>query len=155
MDRKKTTIAVLGLRGFPDVPGGIETHAEQLYPIIHSLVFNVICFTRSPYHDLSEWSGITFLRLWAPKTKYFEAIVHSVIGVIRAAFLRPDILHIHGVGPSLVVPLARLLGLRVVVTHHGPDYDREKWNTLAKTILRLGESWGMRFANERIVQQLR
>ena len=53
--------------------------------------------------------------------------------------------------PALVVPFARLLGLKVVVTHHGPDYDREKWNPLAKAMLRLGERFGMRYANERIV----
>ena len=26
-----------------------------------------------------------------------------------------------------MTPIARLLGLRVVVTNHGPDYDRDKW----------------------------
>jgi glycosyltransferase involved in cell wall biosynthesis len=45
---------------------------------------------------------------------------------------------------------ARLLGLRVVVTHHGPDYDREKWGRFARAVLRLGERWGMRLANGRI-----
>jgi starch synthase len=50
-----------------------------------------------------------------------------------------------------MVPLARLLGLRVVVTNHGPDYDRQKWGRLAKTMLRLGEYLGGRFANEVIV----
>jgi glycosyltransferase involved in cell wall biosynthesis len=38
----------------------------------------------------------------------------------------------------------------VVVTHHGPDYVREKWGMFARTILRLGEYAGMRFSNARI-----
>ena len=151
MERSGLTIAVLGLRGFPDVPGGIETHAEHLYPIVTNLGYDVLCVTRSLYHDVSEWEGVRFVRLWTPKSKYLEAIIHSLIGVLWAAIRRPDILHIHGVGPSLVVPLARMFGLKVVVTHHGPDYDREKWNAIARTILQLGESWGMRFSNERIV----
>jgi glycosyltransferase involved in cell wall biosynthesis len=144
-------VLVLGLRGFPDVPGGVETHAENLYPLIVGMGMRVICVTRSPYHDQRSWSGIEFLRIWAPRSKFLEAIVHSILAVLRAAFIRPDVVHIHAVGPSLVVPLARLLGLRVVVTHHGPDYDREKWNALARNALRLGEWCGMRFANERIV----
>ena len=144
-------VLVLGLRGFPDVPGGVETHAENLYPLIAGMGMRVICVTRSPYHDQPNWSGIEFLRIWAPRSKFLEAIVHSILAVLRAAFIRPDVVHIHAVGPSLVVPLARLLGLRVVVTHHGPDYDREKWNALAKSALRLGEWCGMKFANERIV----
>ncbi len=148
---ENTTVLVLGLRGFPNVPGGVETHAENLYPLIVSMGIKVICVTRSPYHDQRSWSGIEFLRIWAPRSKFLEAILHSILAVIRAAFIRPDVVHIHAVGPSLVVPLARLLGLKVVVTHHGPDYDREKWSAFAKGALRLGEWCGMKFANEAIV----
>jgi glycosyltransferase involved in cell wall biosynthesis len=43
-----------------------------------------------------------------------------------------------------------LLGLRVVVTHHGPDYDRDKWGPFARWVLRTGERAGMRYANDRI-----
>jgi glycosyltransferase involved in cell wall biosynthesis len=32
------------------------------------------------------------------------------------------------------------------MTHHGPDYDRQKWGTLAKTALRLGEYFGIKYA---------
>ncbi len=148
---ENTTVLVLGLRGFPNVPGGVETHAENLYPIIASLGIKVICVTRRPYHDRLSWSGIEFIPTWAPRSKFLEAILHSILAVLKAAFIRPDVVHIHAVGPSLVVPLARLLGLKVVVTHHGPDYEREKWNALAKGIIRFGEWCGMNFANERIV----
>ena len=63
---------------------------------------------------------------------------------------RPDLLHIHAVGPAVMVPLARLFGLRVVVTHHGADYEREKWGGFAKFILRAGEACGMLFGHQRI-----
>ena len=68
-----------------------------------------------------------------------------------AAVRRPDVVHIHAVGPWLLVPLAKLFGLRVVVTHHGQDYLREKWRGPARAILRLGERLGMAFADECIV----
>jgi hypothetical protein len=61
------------------------------------------------------------------------------------------VLHIQAIGPALMAPLARLLGLHVVVTHHGPDYEREKWGRLARMALRAGEAWGMRFSDGRIV----
>jgi glycosyltransferase involved in cell wall biosynthesis len=60
------------------------------------------------------------------------------------------VVHVHGIGPALVTPLLRLMGLRVVVTHHGEDYNREKWGFAARNILRAGEVLGMRFANKRI-----
>ena len=50
-----------------------------------------------------------------------------------------------------MVPFARLLGMRVVTTNHGPDYDRGKWGRFAKFALRTGQSWGTRAANRVIV----
>ena len=151
-DARTTTVFVLGLRGFPAVQGGVETHAENLYPIVCQHGVSVVCATRLPFHDsdLREWRGVNLLPMWAPKSSYLEALVHSFLAVLKAARMRPDIVHIHAVGPALVTPLVRLFGLRAVVTHHGPDYDREKWSKLAKQVLRLGEWAGMRFANRRI-----
>lgn len=71
--------------------------------------------------------------------------------MIYAAIKRPDILHIHAIGPALMTPLARLLGLKVVVTHHGPDYNRQKWGSTARFVLKMGEYMGMRMSNSRIV----
>ena len=39
------------------------------------------------------------------------------------------------------------LGLKVVVTHHGTDYDRAKWNSFAKWVLRMGERCAVRFSD--------
>jgi glycosyltransferase involved in cell wall biosynthesis len=50
-----------------------------------------------------------------------------------------------------MAPLARLLGLGVVITHHGADYEREKWGPFAKALLRAGERLGIGFAHRRIV----
>lgn len=145
---------VLGLRGFPDVQGGVEAHAENLYPLLAQLGCHVEVLVRSPYWSAERgdnWQGVNFRRLWSPRHRGLEAFVHSLVGVIYAGVKRPDILHIHAIGPAIVSPLARLMGLRVVVTHHGPDYEREKWNSFAKRVLRMGEKLGMRFSHQRIV----
>jgi len=70
---------------------------------------------------------------------------------MKARLISPDLVHIHAVGPSLLTPLAKLLGLRVVVTNHGPDYERQKWGRGAKYILKLGEKLGGLYADEVIV----
>lgn len=146
-------IIVLGLRGFPGVQGGVETHAEHLYPLMANLGCAVEVVGRSPYLTLpkdGQWQGVTLSRLWCPRHKDLEALVHTFIGVLYAAVRRPDILHLHAIGPAIMTPLARLLGLRVVVTHHGPDYDRQKWGRFPRWILRIGERLGMRYAHRRI-----
>jgi glycosyltransferase involved in cell wall biosynthesis len=147
-------IMMLGLRGFPNVQGGVETHAEHLCPRLARMGCEVTVLVRSPYQPRDvgrEWQGVKFVPLWAPKSKGLEAIIHTFLGTLYAAVKRPDILHIQAIGPAIMTLPARLLGLRVVVTHHGPDYDRQKWGRFARFVLQLGERWGMRCANERIV----
>lgn len=148
-------VAMTGLRGFPQVQGGVETHAEHLCPLLHEAGCEVDVLVRKPYMPPEKgdtWRGVRFQRLYAPKSKGLEAIVHTFLSVLYAGVvLRPDVLHIQAIGPAIMTPLARLFGLHVVVTHHGPDYDRQKWGAFAKWVLKTGEAWGMRFAHRRIV----
>lgn len=148
-------IFVLGTRGIPRIQGGVETHCEELYPRLVKLGCDVTLITRTPYVEpdnrLDNFRGVKLKHLYAPKNKSLEAIIHSLLGVLYARLKSPDLLHIHAIGPSLVVPVARLLGLRTVVTHHGPDYDRQKWGKAAKSLLRLGEFFAAKFSNEIIV----
>ena len=37
--------------------------------------------------------------------------------------------------------------MKVIVTHHGPDYRRKKWSFPARLFLKFSESVGLRFAN--------
>jgi glycosyltransferase involved in cell wall biosynthesis len=146
-------IFVTGTRGIPDIPGGVEKHCEELFPRIAARGHEVILARRSSYvaEHLGQWRGVRLVDVYAPRRKSLEAIVHTTLAILRARFLSPNIVHIHAIGPALLAPLARMLGLKVVVTNHGPDYDREKWGRLAKHVLRLGELVGSLFANEVIV----
>jgi glycosyltransferase involved in cell wall biosynthesis len=143
-------IAVTGTRGFPGVQGGVETHCEKLYTHLAETGCQVIVFTRKPYikPDSKGFKRITFIPLSCPRNKYLEAIVHTFKCVVKARRLNPDLLHIHAIGPSVFAPLARVMGMRVVVTSHGPEYERKKWPLAAKLFLRFCEWSGMTFANE-------
>ncbi len=146
-------IFVTGTRGIPDIPGGVERHCQELYPRIVSMGHRVVLATRSPYvkQKREEYLGVRLAHLYAPRIKSLEAIVHTLLCIIKARLESPDILHIHAIGPSLMTPLARMMGLKVVVTNHGPDYERQKWGGLAKKILKAGEWAGARWADELIV----
>ena len=148
-------IVVMGTRGIPDVQGGVETHVEKLYPRLVKKGYDVTVLCRKCYFDsdvsLSEYKGVKLEYLYAPKKKSFEAIIHSVLCVFRAKKLKADILHVHAIGPGLVILMAKMMGLKVVFTHHGPDYDRQKWNAVAKFMLKLGERTAVKHSNEVIV----
>jgi glycosyltransferase involved in cell wall biosynthesis len=143
-------IAVVGTRGFPNIQGGVETHCENLYPRLAKLGYGVIVYSRAPYVNYRETihKGVRLLALDCPKNKYLETIVHTAKAVFMARTLKPDILHIQSIGPSIFVPLARLLGMRVVVTHHGENYKHKKWGFAARQFLRLCEAVGALSANE-------
>ena len=146
-------IVVTGTRGIPNVMGGVETHCEELFPRIARRGLDVTVIRRSNYvkDSLTEWNGVKLVDIDCPKKKSFEAIIHTFRAINEAKRLRADVLHIHAIGPALLVPYAKMLGMRVVFTHHGPDYDRDKWGKAAKTILKLGERMGCIFADDVIV----
>ncbi|MGF1906869.1 glycosyltransferase family 4 protein [Aliivibrio salmonicida] len=149
-----TNITVIGTRGIPDVLGGVETHCQNLYPEIKTQFDTEICvIARSPYVDYkkSTYRGVNTKAIWAPKKKSLEAIVHSTLSSFSTLFDRSNIVHVHAIGPGLVVPLLRVLGKKVVFTHHGPDYDRQKWGEFAKRMLQLGERLAVTYATEVIV----
>ena len=146
-------IVVTGTRGIPNVMGGVETHCEELFPRIASFGEDVTLIRRASYVNdgLKEWKGVKLVDIATPKKKSFEAIVHTFRAINKAKRLGAEVLHVHAIGPALLVPYARLLGMKVVFTHHGPDYDRDKWGKAAKMVLKLGERMGCMFANEVIV----
>lgn len=148
-------IVVTGTRGIPDISGGVETHCENLYPRIAAMGHDVTVIRRRCYvsddNRIKEYKGVRLVDLYTPRKKSFEAIIHTFLAVIKARRMKADVLHVHAIGPSIMVPLARLLGMKVVMTNHGPDYDRGKWGRMAKLVLKTGERWGTRFSNRVIV----
>lgn len=146
-------LVVTGTRGIPNIIGGVETHCEELFPRIAAKGVDTTVIRRLNYaHDsLSEWKNVKLVDIDTPPKKSFEAIIHTFRAINRAKKLKADILHIHAIGPALLIPYAKILGLKVVFTHHGPDYDRDKWGVIAKNILKLGERMGCMFADDIIV----
>jgi glycosyltransferase involved in cell wall biosynthesis len=146
-------IVVTGTRGIPNIMGGIETHCEELFPRVARYGYDVTVVRRVGYpkDTLKEYRGVHLVDIAIPNKKYSEAITHTFLAILKAKRLHADVVHIHAVGPALLCPLVRLLGMKVVFTHHGPDYNRDKWGTFARFMLRLGERSGAKFANEIIV----
>ena len=146
-------IVVTGTRGIPNIMGGVETHCEELFPRIVRMGADVTIIRRTNYakDKLTEWRGVKLVDVDSPKKKSFEAIIHTFRAINKAKALGADVLHIHAIGPAMLTPYAKLRGMKVVFTHHGPDYDRDKWGWVAKTMLKLGERMGCLFADDVIV----
>ena len=149
-------ILVTGTRGIPNILGGVETHCEHLFPIIaKDDSFSITIIRRSCYinknNKISNYKNVQLKDIYSPKIKSIEAFIHTFLAVLYARFNNYKIIHIHAIGPAILTPFARILGLKVVFTHHGADYNRQKWGKFAKLILKTGEKWGVKYANQIIV----
>ncbi|MDR1760260.1 MAG: glycosyltransferase family 4 protein [Fibrobacter sp.] len=153
---KKHIVAVVGTRGIPKLLGGIETHCQKLYPRILKTHpdFEIHLYARKYYTTHSKnytYKGVFVHPIPCIHKSSLEALSHTFLCWFYILHLKPDIVHIHGIGNALFVPFYRLLGAKVVYTHHGQDYLRQKWGKLAKFMLKTGERVGTFFANKIIV----
>lgn len=147
-------IAVLGTRGIPDIMGGIETHCQELYPRLAEMGVSVTVYARKGYTKQNSpyyYRKVHVVPVLTPEISGIEAFVHTTRCFLKILQDRPDIVHLHAIGPSAIAPLFRLAGLKVVYTHHGQDYNRAKWGIFAKAILKLSERLGTMFSNRVIV----
>jgi glycosyltransferase involved in cell wall biosynthesis len=145
-------ICVLGLRGLPRVMGGVETHCEQLFPLMKERhpkdSFTIIGRKAYLPEQVREYHGLHIVSLPHARSKYFETITNTMCGVIYARVaLHADLLHLQGIGPALVAPVAKVLGMKVIVTYHSKNYEHRKWNRVARLILRIGELCAVTFSD--------
>ena len=142
------TVAVIGTRGFPGIQGGVEVHSYFLYT--HMRDTQVRLYRRRAYlteQSRQSFPNIEYIDLPSTRIKGFEAVWHTLLSVLHIAFHRPDVVHIHNIGPGMFAPLLRLMGLRVVLTYHSPNYEHDKWNGPARWLLRQCEKLSLRFSN--------
>jgi glycosyltransferase involved in cell wall biosynthesis len=140
-------IYVFGLRGIPNIQGGVEKHCEYLYALFPS-EYEITVFRRHSYVNRKEgFESIKFIDLPSTRIKGIETFLHSFLCTIVCILKRPDIIHIHNIGPGLFTPLLKLFGLKIIITYHSPNYEHAKWGFMAKKILLLGEYLSLRYAN--------
>lgn len=146
-------IVMVGHKGVPARSGGIERHVEELSACLTRLGARVVSYDRKWYvGETPSQSGIARRWSYGLKTKHLDAITHTFTAIILALRDKPDVLHIHGVGPCLLAPFARVLHpkARLVATFHCVDRTHAKWGRFARLTLRLGESFTCLFAHRTI-----
>jgi len=148
MSNKTKTVAVIGTRGFPGVQGGVEGHSRQIYTRMRGI--NVRLYRRKAYltpRSAQHFDGIQYVDLPSTRIQGFEAVWHTLLSVLHIMRHRPDVVHVHNIGPGMFVPLLRLMRLPVVLTYHSPNYEHSKWSRPARWLLRGCEWLSLRFSN--------
>lgn len=148
-------IAMIGQKGIPAKYGGVEHHVHGLSTHLVKHGHEVTVYARPWYartHKDYDFDGVHIKHLKSIKTKHLDTITHTFLATIDAITHRYDVIHYHGIGPSLLSWIPRLFSpnTKVVTTFHSIDRYHEKWSWLAKLILRLGERTACSFAHETI-----
>ena len=136
-------IAMIGQKGIPATIGGVERHVHELSRRLAERGFAITVYARAWYTRRREEiiPGVKVVHLPSIHTKHLDTITHTLIATLHAMRAGVDIIHYHGVGPSLWSWLPRLFTpkIKVVATFHSIDRKHEKWGVGARLALRLGE----------------
>ncbi len=147
-------IAMVGQKGIPTLYGGIERHVEELaLRMAKRADLKVFVYARNYYTPkrIKKYKKVNLIHLPSLPTKHLDAISHTFLACLHSAFrLKPDVIHIHGIGPALLTWLPKILipSAKVIFTYHCQDYYHQKWGFLARFSLYLGEKIGCYWADE-------
>ena len=148
-------IYMIGQKGIPSKYGGVEKHVEELSARLVKQGHEVFVYARPNYTDekLKEYKGVNIINLPSIATKHLDAITHTFMACLDLFKRDVDVIHFHSIGPSSLIPLAKIIkpGVPVISTFHTEDYFHKKWGMLARTYLRLGEIISCLLADKTIV----
>lgn len=148
-------IAFIGQKGIPAQFGGVERHVDELSRELAERGHAITVYVRSwftPKH-MRYHGQVRLVHIPSIHTKNLDTITHVFFSLFHAMREKPDIIHIHGVGPALLSWIPRLFspGIKVVVTFHCVDRLQKKWGFFARTMLHIGEWAACRFPHKTIV----
>ncbi|MEH3106973.1 MAG: glycosyltransferase family 4 protein [Sphingomonas fennica] len=149
---KGISVAQIGSRGIPGFRGGVERVVEAVAPRLAAKGYDVTVYCAAGEGERpAEWRGVKLVYAKGVQTKYFDTISRSIAATLREALGRHDIVHYHSSGSAPLALLPRLFGKKVVVTVHGMDWQRRKWNVFGRWFLQLGEWAAIKFPHDTVV----
>ncbi len=120
------SILVVGARGIPDVEGGVEKHAERLFPLIASRGWTICVAGLKPHIDAGEYRGVSLWSAPAVGIPVIDRMLYGIATLFKAARMRPDIVHFSGLEPALLLWAYKLIGCKIIV-RYGADNTVGPW----------------------------
>jgi len=147
-------IAMVGSRGIPARYGGSETAIEEIGERLVKRGHKVIAYCRRHNSEtgVKRYKGIERVVLPSLNTKNLDTPTHTLLSTLHLLLRRKaDVVHFHGMGNALFLPLLKPFGVKSVVTIDGPDWQRPKWGPLARAVLKLSARLCVRYADALII----
>lgn len=152
---------MFGQKKIPSREGGVEIVVAELSRRMVSLGHQVCCYNRQGHHvggaefdeaKAESFQGVRLKYVPTVEKKGLAAASSSFFAALFCAFGNYDVVHIHAEGPAVFCFLPKLFGKRVIVTVHGLDWQRAKWQGgFGEKYIHLGEKMAVKYADEIIV----
>jgi len=132
-------LAILGTRGVPARYGGFETFAEELGARLAAHGHEVTAYGRGGWvpKSMRTHRGMRLVRLPAPRSKYFETVVHTLFSALHALPRHWDVVYVCNLANVPAVLLLRAAGKRVVLNVDGLEWQRQKWSGIGRAYYRM------------------
>lgn len=140
-------IAFIGQKGIPATYGGIENFTEQVAIRLAKRGHQVTVYCR-PYYSSSPktYRRVNLKNIKSITTKYLDALSHTFLCSLDSLSKGFDIVVYQALGPSSFCFIPRIWGnAKVVTIIHSLDWQRSKWNRIARFLLKLAESPALKF----------
>jgi len=139
-------ISIIGTAGIPARYGGFETLAENLVKNkTEGIEYTVFC-SEKLYQEKQKSYLNAKLRYINLNANGISSIFYDFISMLLS--LRSDAMLILGVSGSLFLPFIRLIYRgRIITNIDGIEWKRDKWNKIARYILRISEKSAVRFSD--------
>ena len=148
-------IAIIGHKRIPSNEGGIEKGVEQHSVRMVSRGHQVTVYNRGGHNVFGKefdrnrrkvYKGVKIVTI--PTTRGASSVpIYSFLATLHAAISRYDCVSYRASGSCVMIPLAKLFGLRVVASLHGIDSQRDKWGGFASKYLEFGEKMAAKKAD--------
>ncbi len=151
---KPIRVAQAGIRGVPANFGGSEAAVQEIGKRLAAGGDEVVVYCRahkSPSPN-GEYLGMKRIVLPSVNTFHLDTITHSFLSVLHSMRRdSADVIHFHGMGNALCLPLLLSSRKKTVITIDGPDWERPKWGPIAKRVLKLSARMAVRWADHLII----
>lgn len=145
------SIAVIGTRGYPSYYGGFETLVRWLAPYLADSEWAVSVYGRRSAIKVSDTGAdprIASIMTPGLDTKSVSTLSYGFVSVVHAMVRKPDVALIMNVANGYWIPLLKLRSIPTIVNVDGIEWEREKWNRIARIVFKIGAKLTARFANE-------
>lgn len=146
-------IAMIGHKRIPGREGGIEVVVEELATRMAKKGHKIVAYNRNSknFKKIKNYKDVKIINTPTIEKKSTDAIVYSFFASIHALFGNYDVIHYHGIGPSIMLLIPHLFRKKTIVTVHGLNYKTPKWKGLGAKVMLLGEKITAKYADEIIV----